>query len=355
MRPADTDNPLAGDLDHVLKQTERLWEELRGGRVFITGGVGFVGRWLLESFVWAHDELGLNASAVVLTRDAAAAARQAPRLADHPAVRFQEGDMRTFGFPDGAFTHVVHAATQTVISRDALDPLAKFDSDLEGTRRVLELARSRHARRFLFTSSGAVYGRQPPELTHLPEDFSGAPDALDPDSAYAQGKRASEFACAAYCQQYGLEAVVARGFAFVGPHLPLDAGYAIGNFVRDAQRGGPISVYGDGTPYRSYLYAADLAIWLWTLLIRGQPCRAYNVGSDVDMTIAELALVVARILAPGADIRIHTPPLAAQPAERYVPSIDRARTELGLRPIVPLDDALRRTSAWLSRTGEAKT
>jgi len=350
MRPGNTDNPLAGDLDHVLEHTERLWEELRGGRLFITGGVGFVGRWLLESFVWAQDELALNASAVVLTRDVAAAARKAPGLADHPAVQFQEGDMRTFAFPDGAFSHVVHAATQTGVSQDAPDPLAKFDSDLGGTRRVLELARSRHARRFLFTSSGAVYGRQPPELTHLPEDYSGAPDPLDPNSAYAQGKRASEFACAAYCRLYGLEAVVARGFAFVGPHLPLDAGYAIGNFVRDAERGGPISVHGDGTPYRSYLYAADLAIWLWTLLIRGRPCRSYNVGSDDDMTIAELAHVVARVLAPDAGVQIHTPRHAAQPAERYVPSIDRARAELGLRPIVPLDDALRRTSAWLARS-----
>lgn len=345
----DQSNPLAGDLNHVLTHTEQLWEALQGGRLFITGGVGFVGRWLLESFVWAHDELNLSASAVVLTRDAAAAIRKSPHLANHPAVRFVEGDMRTFAFPDGAFSHVVHAATQTVVSRHAPDPLTKFDGDLEGTRRVLELARTRHAGRFLFTSSGAVYGRQPPDLTHLPENYSGAPDPLDPTSAYAQGKRASEFACAAYRQQYGLEAVVARGFAFVGPHLPLDAGYAVGNFVRDAECGGPISVHGDGTPYRSYLYAADLAIWLWTLLIRGRACGAYNVGSDHDITIADLAHLVARVLAPDADVQIRTPLDASRPPERYVPSIDRARAELGLRPIISLDDALTRTSAWLAR------
>ena len=104
-------NPLAQDLDHVLAQTSGLWEELRGARVFMTGGTGFFGCWLLETFLWANDHLGLDASVVVLTRDGRAFAKKVSHLASHPAVTLRDGDVRTFELTDDEFSHVIHAAT----------------------------------------------------------------------------------------------------------------------------------------------------------------------------------------------------------------------------------------------------
>ena len=190
-------------------------------------------------------------------------------------------------------------------------------------------------------------------MTHVSEDFGGAPSSMDPRSAYGEGKRVAELLCAIYAQRHGLEAKVARCFAFVGPYLPLDGYFAIGNFIRDALRGGPIAVSGDGTPYRSYLYAADLAVWLWTILFRGQSCRPYNVGADNGMSIAEVATAVAaaREMSPLA-IKVQRKAIPGQPPQRYVPATGRARAELGLVPMFSLRPGLLRDLAYRTQPSE---
>ena len=338
----------AEDLDHVLAHTAGLWEELRGGRLFITGGTGFFGCWLLESFAWANDRLGLSAEAVVLTRRPAAFAEKAPHLAAHAAVKLHVGDVRDFAFPAGRFSHVIHAATDSDAPQLGEDPLRLLDTAVQGTRRTLEFARACGAGKFLLTSSGAVYGRQPPGLSHVPEDYAGGPDPTDPRSAYGEGKRLAELLCTLFTRD-GPECKIARCFAFVGPHLPLDLHFAIGNFVRDALAGGPIRVNGDGTPYRSYLYAADLAAWLWTILYRGAPARPYNVGSDAALDIAAVAAAVAGEFHPRPEVVVAKPRTPGRPAERYVPDVQRVTSELDLRAWVSLPEAIRRTIRWHTR------
>ena len=144
---------------------------------------------------------------------------------------------------------------------------------------------------------------------------------------------------------------MARGWAFVGPHLPLDAHFAIGNFMRDGLQSTSIRVNGDGTPLRSYLYAADLAIWLWTMLANGQAGRAYNVGSSQAYSIADIAHVVAACFDPSPKVLVaQRAPIGAVPS-RYIPSVQRARDELRLEPTIALDDAIRRTLSWYESIG----
>jgi dTDP-glucose 4,6-dehydratase len=343
------------DLDEVLENARPIWNELRGARIFITGGTGFFGMWLLESLCFVNDKLGLNAHATVLTRDTEAFQNKTPHLAAHPALEFLEGDIRTFGFPCGRFTHVIHAATDSGKRAGLASPRETYNVIAQGTRQTLEFAAQADVRRFLLVSSGAVYGTQPTDLEQVSEEFQGAPDPLDAGSAYGQGKRLAEFECAlqnfeSQRIEEKMEITVARGFAFVGPHLPLDAHFAAGNFIRDGlaakQKGGTIHVGGDGSPLRSYLYASDLAAWLWVLLVNGKSGRAYNVGSEEIVSIAELAQRTAACFQPSPVVEIACKALPGAQPSRYVPSTQRAREELGLRQTVGLNDALRRTIAW---------
>lgn len=312
------------DLNHVLEHTAAIWPNLRGERVFLTGGTGFVGTWLVESFRWANRQLNLGARMVILSR-------QPPESQD-PAVEYLAGDGVTFDFPAGAFAFAVHAANDLSFSRN-----------VETTQRVLEFASTHATKKLLFTSSGAAYGTQPPEMSHLPESYSGM--AVTP---YGMAKRESERMIAAF------GGVIARLFAFVGPCLPLDANYAVGNFIGNVLRSEPIRITGDGTPYRSYLYAADLAIWLWTMLLRGEPAQAYNVGSPEAVNIATLAATVVQNTRPGTPIVIAEAPQPGALPARYVPGIQRAEQELNLRVLISLADGIRRTYNWRLRRDHSR-
>jgi nucleoside-diphosphate-sugar epimerase len=343
-------NPLSADLDLVLQRTRPIWEELRGRRLFVTGGTGFFGCWLLESFAWANERLGLGAEMLVLTRNLETFRKKAPHLAHRADIQFQIGDVRDFAFPAGPFSHVIHAATESATNLGAENPGLMLETITAGTRHALDFAAYCGAKKFLLTSSGAVYGAQPADMTHIAEEYAGAPDVSNPRSAYAEGKRLSELLCAIHGPRHGIETKIARCFAFVGPYLALDAHFAIGNFIRDALAGGPIKVNGDGTPFRSYLYAGDLAVWLWTILLRGANNRPYNVGSSQAVTIAETAAAVARALGENTQVSIARKPVPGQPAQRYVPNINRAASELQLDQWTPLDDAIRATANWWRRS-----
>jgi dTDP-glucose 4,6-dehydratase len=165
--------------------------------------------------------------------------------------------------------------------------------------------------------------------------------SLEPTTIYGESKLVAE----RLLRQAPCEAKIARCFAFLGPHLPLDTHFAAGNFLCDALASRDIHIASDGRAVRSYFYPTDLAIWLWTMLFRAPPLRPYNVGSDHAVSILELAEAIRAEVSPAIEINIDRP-AGNEPAVRYVPAISRARTELGLRQTVYLEEAIRRTAAW---------
>jgi len=320
---------------------EDLLSPLKGKRIFLSGGTGFFGQWLIESFLYCNKVFALNTTLTVLSRHPQDFFIFRPDLEVVSTLNFIEGDVRDFKFPSGKFDYIIHAATPVNVKLEQENPQELHTVIVEGTRHILDFAAQAGASRFMLMSSGAVYGPQPDAMTHIPETYRGSPQTV-----YGKGKLLAEKICIKAGQANGFSVLLPRCFAFVGPYLNLDIHFAIGNFIRDCLADQPIIIKGDGTPLRSYLYAADLAEWLWTILLKGSDARIYNVGSDEAVSIRDLAYRVRDCAKTSNPIEILGVANPAVHPVRYVPSIERARTELNLKPRYFLDEAIFRTLAW---------
>lgn len=342
-------NPLKEDLDYILSRTVDIWKMFDGRSILITGGTGFFGCWLLESIIWAIGQSGINVKITILTRNPEKFRSKFPHFFGHQSIKFLQGDILDFKFPDETFNYIIHAATDASAQLNEQNPLLMMKTIVTGTKQILDLAVKCKCEKFLLTSSGAVYGKQPSDLPNVPESYNGGPDPLNPQSAYGEGKRAAEQLCSIYQKQFGIDCKIARCFAFVGPYLPLNIHFAIGNFLRDGLHGGPIYINGDGTPYRSYLYAADLVIALLKVLIYGNSCRAYNVGSSKAFSIIEIAQTVASLFNPNPKIIVSKSPTKCELPSYYVPSTKRIEEELAFSTDIDLKKAIQKTISWNKR------
>lgn len=336
------------------------FEELRSSCIFarsflerrtwlVTGGTGFFGKWLTQALVALHDE-GSDHRVVLWTRNVKASLEACPWLQGRPEIVWHEGDIREPLPASLKFDGVIHGATAASSALNEGRPREMFDVIVEGTDNVLAEARKRAVKDLLFISSGGIYGKQPASMTHIPEDYCGGHSPLELGSAYGVGKTTAEFMTACYGREMDARILIARCFAFVGPYLPLDTHFAIGNFMRDVLQGKEIRIGGDGTPYRSFLYGTDLVEWLLKILVQGRAFAPYHVGSERELTIAEIAKLVAEVgeevTGRSCGVVVAKSAVPGAPASRYVPSTAKTRTELGLQEKVVLRDAVARTLRW---------
>ncbi|MGH2504661.1 MAG: NAD-dependent epimerase/dehydratase family protein [Ktedonobacterales bacterium] len=322
-------------------------ERLRGKRLLLTGATGFIGTWLLEQLAWLNARWDAPCQVYAPTRSPQAFAAKAPHLAGRPEFSFIQGDVRAFPPPGQRCDYIVHAAASASPLTKEQTPTDVGDTIVDGTRRMLELARDWRPAGMLFLSSGAVYGVQPPDLERLAEDYTGGPDLTRADATYGEGKRYAEALCVAFQRAYGVPVAIARPFTFLAPNQDLSAGFAATDFLRDALAGRPLEIKSDGTTTRSYAGPVGLLSMLWGVLFRGAPGRAYNVGSEEAITVLELASRIARACDTPPEVRVAQRPTPGRLPARYVPDMTRMRVELGVQPHEDLNVIVHETLAWL--------
>lgn len=335
---------LAQDMENVHLHTGSVWSKLEGSHIFLTGGTGFFGKWLLHSVRHVIESEDRNIKVTVLTRNPEIFSNDQPELYAFENFSYLTGDIQTFKSPNLDFTHLIHSAADSSDHILRTDPIRMFESIVGGAQRVLEFSRQCRVKRLLWVSSGAVYGMPADSECEYSEDWEGqGVDCLEVNSAYTIAKRSGEMLCTLYQSQWGIDVSIARCFTFIGPYLSLTANYAIGNFINDVLNGTKITIKGSGEEVRSYLYASDLAAWLWSLLVFGEKGSVINVGSDNAVSIYQVAEKVVQVLG-GKGIIVQNKPSAKKVIARYIPSIERAKSDYGLRCTVDLSEAIRRTA-----------
>jgi len=330
------------DLNHIYQSCKIEFETFKDKTIFITGGTGFFGKNLLESIIYADSINHLNISIIVLSRNPEFFINEL-KYKNKPFIKFLKGDITNFDFPKEKIDYIFHMATEASVSLNLNSPFQMFNVITEGSKRILELGKIKNVKSILFTSSGAVYGKQPSDLIKINENFQGSPNIFNKDAAYGEGKRVSEMYANLYYENYGVNTKIARCFAFVGPHLPLNSHFAIGNFIKNLLNNEDIEINGDGTPFRSYMYSSDLIIWLIKILLHAHPCDPINVGSDYFISISDLAKTIVNLF-PNSTKNINIAEKKTnENIQRYVPSIEKAKNMLNLEITVSLEDAIKKT------------
>jgi UDP-glucuronate decarboxylase len=310
----------------------------RAQRSLVTGGAGFIGSHLCDALLQRGEQV------VCLDNLFTGTMRNIRPLLNHPNFRFIEADVRAPIEIEGELTRIYNLACPASPPHYQKDPVGTMKTCVLGTINVLELAR-RKGSRVLQASTSEVYGD--PELHPQREDYVGHVNPIGPRACYDEGKRAAETIMFDYRRQHRLDVKVARIFNTYGPRMLENDGRVVSNFVVQALRGDPITIYGDGRQTRSLCFVDDLVRGLQMLMdtprsVTG-PC---NLGNPQEMTIEAIAREILRYA--GSSSPLQFKPLPKDDPRRRKPAIETAMRELGWKPLIELKDGLQATIAYFA-------
>lgn len=332
------------DSEFVFNQLKNLTDlsKLDNSNILITGGTGLFGKSILNFLIYIRKYYNFNIT--ILTRNKYNFLFNYSNY-NLDFINFINGDIRDFN-PDKGYNYIIHAATPASDKLEKENPNEMYSIILDGTKNIINIAKKMNVKKLLFTSSGAVYGEQYESIKSFKESYSG-----NPITYYGKAKKMSE----ELLLDSNINVSIARCFAFVGPYLNLDIHFAIGNFIRDVIQNKNIIIKGDGRPLRSYLYTADLVIWLFTILLNSEDKSIYNVGSSNEISIYNLAKKVSNLVINyTGNIEVLTKANYSCPTPKYIPDNSKIIEELKVKENYTLDESIKRTIEWNLSIGVKK-
>jgi len=304
-------------------------------RVLITGGAGFLGSHLCDRLLAEGHEVIAMDNLITGNPDNIA------HLFGHERFLFVKHDVTNYIYVEGPLDAVLHFASPASPIDYLRYPIQTLKVGALGTHKALGLAKAKGAK-FLLASTSEVYGDP---LEHpQPESYWGNVNPIGPRGVYDEAKRFAEALTMAYHHYHGMDTRIARIFNTYGPRMRLDDGRVVPNFIGQALRGEPLTVYGDGSQTRSFCYVDDMVEGIYRLLLSDE-AEPVNLGNPQEMTILELAHLINELTGNRADVVFQDKRIPGDP-QRRCPDISKARSALGWEPKVNPEEGLRRTIEW---------
>lgn len=304
-------------------------------RTVITGGAGFVGSHLCERFLAEGDEV------VCVDNLLTGSLRNIDHLKAHPKFRFIEHNVSETIEIDGPVDNVLHFASPASPADYLAFPIQTLKVGALGTHNALGLAKAKDAR-FLLASTSEVYGD--PDVHPQVEEYWGHVNTIGPRGCYDEAKRFAEAITMAYHRYHGVKTRIVRIFNTYGPRMRLNDGRVLPNFMKQALRGEPITLYGAGDQTRSFCFVTDLVDGIYRLL-KSDYALPVNVGNPAEITVAQLAEEIIALVEGTKSTLVHEP-LPQDDPKRRRPDITKAQTILGWNPTVDRAEGLKKTLAY---------
>ncbi len=342
-------NLILNDCIEILDTEYINLNKLKNEKIFISGGTGFVGTWLLEMICYLNEEYNFNTEVILLARNISEFKKDKKHLSGKKHIAFIKKDIRYLTELPSDITYIIHAAANPDNRQHSSDPITVMDIISRGTNNILSLASSLpNIKKILNISSGLIYGQQPYDLIHIPESYQGSSNCSSIFSIYPEAKRFAEMLSTAYRNQYKLPIINARPFTFLGPYQHINKPWAHTNFLRDSLLGGPIRITGNQNSVRGYMYASDMAYWFLKILADGKQGVPYNIGNPKGITLRDFAEKICEQYPNKINIENITGNNLS--LSRFVPDVTLATKSLGLKIFTPTDAAIRKTLSWYNKT-----
>ena len=351
------------DLAQIAAALREEFAAMEGTNLLITGGGGFLGYYLVQSALFWNERHAVRPIKVTVVDNYR---RGVPEwllaLRGNKDLSLREHDISQPLPADlPRFQYIIHAAGIASPTYYRRYPLETMHTNIDGLRHLLEYARSRlgeadSVKGFLFYSSSEIYGDPLPGNIPTPEDYRGNVSCTGPRACYDESKRYGETLCVNFARVHGLPVTMARPFNNYGPGLKITDRRVIPDFARDLLAGKDIVMLSDGSPRRTFCYAADAVAGYYKVLVKGRAGEPYNIGVEApEISMLELAERIAELARKllgyrGKVVRsqsVERDYLVDNP-NRRCPVVAKARSELGYRPAVDLEEGLRRSLVWYS-------
>jgi len=342
-------NIIKEDLKNIIS-SKLPWEKFRGKTVLVSGATGFLPAYMVQTLLYLNDTMynGKDKIRVLaLARNPEKVKKRFSEYLKRQDIYFLLQDVCEPIDVSEKVDIIIHAASQASPKYYGKDPVGTLLANVVGTKNLLELAVKSKAEKFLFFSSGEVYGEVSSEQIPIKETNFGYFNPAEVRSCYGESKRMGENMCVSWTHQFGINAVIVRPFHTYGPGMSLDDGRVFADFVADIVNNRNIVLKSDGNAIRAFCYLSDAVIGFFTVLLKGEKANAYNVGNEkCEISIYELAkslvgLYPEKRLIVKRSIQAQNGYIVSK-VQRPVPDTTKLRV-LGWEPVIDIEKGFRRT------------